>query len=129
MVRVLSTRFSRPRLRPSSSCKDNKVLTKFYDNGFTLDDTQLLQSASKTIAGVIGSRLVDDGLLDTATKVDNYLEDFEGMNFGEATVQQVLDMTSGAPNLLDYHTPGADVRFSRLKLVSSQEWPTVTAIT
>jgi CubicO group peptidase (beta-lactamase class C family) len=88
--------------------KDNKILAEFFDNGFTLDDTQLLQSASKTIAGVIGGRLVDDGLLYTSTKVETYLKDFKGTDLGAATVQQLLDMTSGAPNLLDYHTPGAD---------------------
>jgi hypothetical protein len=88
--------------------KDNKILAEFFDNGFTLDDTQLLQSASKSIAGVIGGRLVDDGLLDTSKKVETYLKDFKGTDLGAATVQQVLDMTSGIPNLLDYFTSGAD---------------------
>jgi CubicO group peptidase (beta-lactamase class C family) len=39
--------------------------------------------------------------------VETYLEDFKGSAIGAATVQQVLDMTSGLPTLLDLHTPGA----------------------
>ena len=35
--------------------KNNKILREFYDNGFTQDQTQLLQSSSKTYAGVIVS--------------------------------------------------------------------------
>ncbi len=88
--------------------KDNTILAEFYDNGFTLDDTQLLQSASKSFAGVIIGRLVDEGLIDTNLKVEEYLKDFKGSDLGNAKVQDVLDMLSGLPALLDYHTPGAD---------------------
>ena len=87
--------------------RDNKILAEFYDNGFNVDDTNLLQSASKTFAGVITNQLVDEGLLDPNVKVERYLEDFKGTAIGGATVQQVLDMTSGLPSLLDFHTPGA----------------------
>ncbi len=88
--------------------KNNKILAEFYDNGFMVDDTNLLQSAAKTFAGVITGRLVDEGLLDPKVKVEKYLEDFKGTSVGAATVQQVLDMTSGLPTLLDFHTPGAE---------------------
>ncbi len=86
--------------------KDNKILAEFYDNGFKADDTNLLQSASKTFAGIITHQLIDDGLLDPNVKVENYLEDLKGTDIGAATVQQVLDMTSGLPTLLNFHTPG-----------------------
>ena len=88
--------------------KDNKILAEFYDNGYMVDDTNLLQSAAKTFAGVISGRLVDKGLLDPKVKVEKYLKDFKGTSIGAATVQQVLDMTSGLPTLLDFHTPGAE---------------------
>ena len=87
--------------------KDNKILAEFYDNGFKVDDTNLLQSASKTFAGVITNQLIDQGLLDPMAKVEEYLEDFKGSDIGAATVQQVMDMLSGLPTLLDFHTPGA----------------------
>lgn len=88
--------------------KDNNIISEFYDNGFMTEDTNLLQSASKTFAGVITGQLVDKGLLDPNNKVEKYLKDFKGTSVGKATVQQVLDMTSGIPQLLDFHTPGAE---------------------
>lgn len=87
--------------------KDNKILAEFYDNGFKVDDTNLLQSASKSFAGIITNQLIDQGLLDPKAKVQTYLKDFKGSDIGAATVQQVLDMLSGLPTLLDFHTPGA----------------------
>jgi CubicO group peptidase (beta-lactamase class C family) len=87
--------------------KDNKILAEFYDNGFNIGDTNLLQSASKTFAAIITHRLIDKGLLDPKAKVETYLKDFKGSDIGAATVQQVLDMLSGLPTLLDFHTPGA----------------------
>jgi CubicO group peptidase (beta-lactamase class C family) len=39
--------------------------------------------------------------------VSDLLPDFVGSTIGDATVQQVLDMTSGARTLLDFHTPGS----------------------
>jgi CubicO group peptidase (beta-lactamase class C family) len=86
--------------------KDNKILAEFYDNGFNVGDTNLLQSASKTFAAVITHQLIDKGLLDPHSKVETYLSDFKGSDIGVATVQQVLDMTSGLPTLLDFHTLG-----------------------
>jgi CubicO group peptidase (beta-lactamase class C family) len=87
--------------------KDNKILAEFYDNGFKVDDTNLLQSAAKTFTGLVIHQLIDQGLLDPNAKVESYLKDFKGSDIGIATVQQVLDMLSGLPTLLDLHTPGA----------------------
>lgn len=68
--------------------------------------TALLQSASKTYAGVITHILAEEGLFMLDAKVESILPDFAGTAIGDATVQQVLDMTSGAAPLSDYHTPG-----------------------
>ena len=88
--------------------KDNKILAEFYDNGFMVDDANLLQSAAKSFAGVITGQLVDKGLLDPKARVEEYLKDTRGTDIGAASVQQVLDMTSGLPTLVDFHTPGAE---------------------
>ena len=87
--------------------RDNKILAEFYDNGFNVGDTNLLQSASKTFVGIITHKLIDQGLLNPDAKVETYLKDFKDSAIGVATVQQVLDMLSGLPTLLDLHTPGA----------------------
>lgn len=86
--------------------KDNQILAEFYDNGFNVDQTQLLQSASKTFAGIIADQLIDQGLLDLNAKVEDYLDDFQGTDLGAATIQQVQDMASGLPSATDFQTPG-----------------------
>jgi CubicO group peptidase (beta-lactamase class C family) len=86
--------------------RDGLILAEFYDNGFNLGDANLLQSASKTYAGVITHQLIDAGKLDPTRTVAGALPDFADTTIGEATVQQVLDMMSGARTLLDFKTPG-----------------------
>lgn len=87
--------------------KDNVILAEFYDNGFNVNHTNLLQSASKTYAAIIVHQLVDAGKIKLDAKVESILPDFKGGSMGAATVQQVLDHTSGLPQLLDFHTPGS----------------------
>jgi len=87
--------------------KDNVILAEFYDNGFNVTDRNLLQSASKTYAAILVHQLVDAGKIELQDKVESILPDFKGTSMGAATVQQVLDHTSGMPQLLDFHTPGA----------------------
>ena len=88
--------------------KDNVILGEFYDNGFSFDQTQLLQSSSKTYAGIIASKLVDEGKLDPKATVDTYLADFKGSAIGKATIQTVLDMQAGLLPASDYHVPGGE---------------------
>jgi CubicO group peptidase (beta-lactamase class C family) len=87
--------------------KDNVILAEFYDNGFNVTDTNLLQSAAKTYAAILVHQLVDAGKIKLDAKVESILPDFKGTSMGAATVQQVLDHTSGMPQLLDFHTLGA----------------------
>jgi CubicO group peptidase (beta-lactamase class C family) len=88
--------------------KDNVILSEFYDNGLTSDKMQLLQSSSKTYAGIIVSKLIDAGKIKPGKPVDSYLADFKGSTIGKATVQHVLDMQSGLLPATDYHVPGGE---------------------
>ena len=88
--------------------KDNVVLIEFYDNGFSVEQTQLLQSSSKTYAGIIVSKLIDAGKIDPNMTIDSYLADFQGSAIGKARVQNVLDMTAGLLPATDYHVPGGE---------------------
>jgi CubicO group peptidase (beta-lactamase class C family) len=88
--------------------KDNKILGEFYDNYLNIDTLQLLQSSSKTYAGVIASKLIDEGKLDPDETIDSYLADFKGSGIGKATVQHVLDMQAGLLPANDYHVPGGE---------------------
>lgn len=88
--------------------KNNVILGEFYDNGFTQDQTQLLQSSSKTYAGVIISKLINAGKIDPDKTIDSYLVDFKGSAIGKANVQHVLDMQAGLLPATDYHVPGGE---------------------
>ena len=88
--------------------KDNMILAEFYDNGFNQNQTQLLQSSSKTYAGIVASKLIDAGKLDPNRTVESYLADFKGSKIGKAKVQHVLDMQSGLLPATDYHVPGGE---------------------
>ena len=88
--------------------KDNVILGEFYDNGFSHDETQLLQSSSKTYAGIVVSKLIDEGRIDPDATVESYLADFKDSRIGKAKVQNVLDMTSGLLPATDYHVPGGE---------------------
>jgi CubicO group peptidase (beta-lactamase class C family) len=88
--------------------KNNVILGEFYDNGFNVDQTQLLQSSSKTYAGVIASKLIDEGKIDPDATVDSHLADFKGSAIGKVKVQNVLDMTAGLLPATDYHVPGGE---------------------
>ncbi|MFT5729100.1 MAG: CubicO group peptidase (beta-lactamase class C family) [Desulforhopalus sp.] len=88
--------------------KDNVILGEYYDNGFSREQTQLLQSSSKTYAGIIASKLIDEGLLDPNKTVESYLVDFKGSKIGKARVQHVLDHQSGLLPAVDYHVPGGE---------------------
>ena len=88
--------------------KDNRILGEFYDNHLNIRTLQLLQSSSKTYAGIIASKLIDQGKLDPGVTIESYLADFKGSAIGQATVQQVLDMQSGLLPANDYHVPGGE---------------------
>ena len=65
--------------------KDNDILGEFYDNGFRHDQTQLLQSSSKTYAGIIVSKLIDAGELDPDAAIESYLA---GLKFWPEAVEE-----------------------------------------
>ncbi|KZL05366.1 6-aminohexanoate-dimer hydrolase [Pseudovibrio axinellae] len=88
--------------------KDNLILGEFYDNFLNINSVQLLQSSSKTYAGIIASKLIDDSKIDPAATVENYLPDFKGSGIGKVTIQHVLDMQAGLLPASDYHVPGGE---------------------
>ena len=87
--------------------KDNEILAEFYDNGFNVDQTNLLQSSSKTFTALVVHQLIEQGLIDPSARMDSYVKEFAGADIGKATVQQVLDHTSGLPTAIDWHTHGS----------------------
>ncbi len=66
-------------------------------------------SVTKSITGLLGEMLVAEGLLDETAKVGSIVPELAKSAFGDATVRQVLEMTTGLRYSEDYSDPNADV--------------------
>ena len=75
--------------------KDGRVLHESYHNGMDARSLHLLQSVSKSVTATTGAALIGEGLIDPAAPVTDYLPELDRTAWAGATVQQVLDMTTG----------------------------------
>ncbi|MGV3548279.1 serine hydrolase domain-containing protein [Rhizobium sp.] len=71
------------------------IVTELYMNGMQRRTTHLSQSVAKSIVGTVASILNGRGELDFDAPVTEYLPDLAATAYRGATVQQVMDMTSG----------------------------------
>lgn len=80
-----------------------------YERYFGALDAQgrhMAMSVTKSVVGLLGAMLVADGALDEHARVAHYLPELAASAFGDATVRQVLDMTTG----IDYSEAYADAQ-------------------
>lgn len=66
-------------------------------------------SVTKSLTGLMGEMLAAEGKLDETAKVATIVPELASSAFGDATVRQVLDMTTGLRYNEDYADPDADV--------------------
>ena len=74
---------------------DGKILHESYHNGMNAQTLHLLQSVSKSLTSAAAGSLIAGGLLDPQALVSKYLPELEATGWQGATLQHVLDMTSG----------------------------------
>lgn len=66
-------------------------------------------SVTKSFTGLLGEMLVAEGVIDETAKVGTIVPELAKSAFGDATVRQVLEMTTGLRYSEDYADPNADV--------------------
>ena len=66
-------------------------------------------SMTKSLTGLLAEILVAEGKLDDTALVSSIVPELRGSAFGNATVRQVMDMTTGLAYSEDYSDPSADV--------------------
>lgn len=66
-------------------------------------------SVTKSITGLLGEMLVAEGAIDEHAKVGTIVPELRDSAFGDATVKQVLEMTTGLDYSEDYADPSSDV--------------------
>ncbi len=89
--------------------KDGRVLHESYHNGMDARSVHLLQSVSKSLTATAGATLIAEGLIDPARPVTDYLPELDRTAWRGATVQQVLDMTSGVRFTETYDQRDSDI--------------------
>ncbi len=90
--------------------KDGAVVAEHYRGGVSPDGVHLLMSVSKSICGLTVGTLVDEGKVSLDRRVDSYVPELSDTAYGDATVQQVLDMTVDVDYDEDYRDPASEVQ-------------------
>ena len=74
--------------------KDGAVHAEVYYNGFGPTRRHIGFSITKSLIGSLTGILVHEGRVDLAQTVAHYLPELAGSGYGDATIRQVLDMTT-----------------------------------
>jgi len=88
---------------------EGKVVFEKYFNSQTPETQHLMFSVTKSFTGTMLLMLIDQGLVDADQTVAHYLPELADTAFGEATIQQMLDMTNSIAYNEDYYAPDADI--------------------
>lgn len=86
-----------------------KIVYEKYAGALTADGQHVAHSVTKSFFGLIGQILVAEGTLDENAPVAKYVPELKGTGFGNATVRQVLDMTTGLQYSENYADPKAEI--------------------
>lgn len=83
-----------------------------YERGYAGMDATVphaLWSMSKSVTGLLATMLIHEGKVNPKALVSSYLPELADTAWGDATVQQTLDMTTGAQYREDFADPAAGV--------------------
>ena len=86
-----------------------RIVYERYSGVLRPDGQHLAASVTKSLVGTLGAMLVAEGVLDENAMAAKYVPEFAGTAFGDATVRELLDMTTSLRFSEDYTNPDADV--------------------
>lgn len=86
-----------------------KVVYERYFGVLRDDRKHGAMSVTKSFVGTLGAILVAEGVLDPEMLVQDYVPELSGSAFGDATLRQLLDMTTALKFSEDYADPNAEV--------------------
>ena len=86
-----------------------EVVYEEYFNDQTPATQHLMFSVTKSFTGTMLLMLVEEGRVDGDALVAEYVPELERTAFGDATVQQMLDMTNSIHYIEDYYNPDAHI--------------------
>jgi len=86
-----------------------KVVFERYFAELTEDKKHAAMSVTKSFTGTLAACLLAEGLLDEDKAVAEYVPELQGSAFADATVRQVMDMTTALKYSEDYSDPNAEI--------------------
>lgn len=86
-----------------------KVVYEEYFGDFSPQTPHISFSMTKSYYGILAGMLLEEGLLDEEKLVGEYIPELAKSGFGDATVRQILDMTTAIEYSEDYSDPNAEV--------------------
>ena len=89
--------------------RNGAIAFERYYNGMEGRTLHLSQSVAKSVTAAAAGALIGKGLLDVSAKITDYLPELNGTAYRGATLQHVLDMTSGVRFEETYTDPYSDI--------------------
>lgn len=86
-----------------------RIVHERYFGALAADRRHAAMSVTKSLTGTLGAVLVAEGALDENKRVADYIPELRDSAFGDATVRQVLDMTTALQFSEDYADPKAEI--------------------
>jgi CubicO group peptidase (beta-lactamase class C family) len=86
-----------------------RIVYEKYAGVFKPESQHIAMSVTKSFFGLIGASLVADGTLDEKALVAQYVPELKDTGFGNATIRQLLDMTTGIQYSENYADPKAEI--------------------
>ncbi len=86
-----------------------KLVFERYFGALSAHKPHIGMSVTKSFTGTLAGILVAEGLIDPQAPVTAYVPELAGSGFGDATVRQVMDMTTGLAYSEIYTDPNSDV--------------------
>lgn len=86
-----------------------EIIYERYFGALKQDGIHAVMSVSKTFTGTLGSLLIAEGVLDENKTAAEYVPELKGSAFGDATIRQILDMTTALQYSEDYANPKAEI--------------------
>lgn len=86
-----------------------RIVYERYLGALKPDGHHIGHSVSKSFVGLLGAILVNEGSLDENALIPHYVPELRDTAFGDATVRQLLDMTTGLRYSENYADPQAEI--------------------
>ena len=86
-----------------------KVVYEKYFAELTPERVHAVMSVTKSFTGLLAASLYAEGRLDPTRLVRDYVPELGGSGFGDATVRDLMDMTTAVKYSEDYSSPSSEI--------------------